>query len=245
MRTLPSLPDRLLRKELTRGNHLALQSSGGGHGCQGSEGRPPALSTPCRPQGTPTWVRLPDRPGEELSSRPMWPLCLRRTRSRAQRDASAPGATRVPCGPPSTERANTRRGKLSNTGDRVGTRTQQPGRRDIGSGGRGPGEEQRRADGGWRDRGGGVPSGGQSAAPHARQLARGWAVSTAAFSSSPALPWPDPYLTLVRPLRSVHLLDVSIQVIGPGRERTKTDFKIRPPKMRPRSWPGPPTPPAP
>lgn len=124
----------------------------------------------------------------------------------------------MPCGPPSTELANTRKGKLSNTGDRVGTRTQQPGRRGRQQWREGARGEQR-ADGGWRDSGGGVPSGGQSAAQHARQLARGRPVGTAAFSRSPALPWPDPYLTLVRPLRSVHLLDMSIQVIRPGKER--------------------------
>lgn len=57
------------------------------------------------------------------------------------------------------------------------------------------------------------------------------AVRTAFFS--PSLLQPSPYLTLVRPLRSVHLLDMSIQVIGPGKETTKGDFRTRPPKMGP------------
>lgn len=71
-------------------------------------------------------------------------LCtLLRTRSRAQWDASAPRATRVPRGPPSTELANTRKGKLSNTGDRLGTRTQQPGRRGHQQWWEGVGEEQK------------------------------------------------------------------------------------------------------
>lgn len=34
----------------------------------------------------------------------------------------------------------------------------------------------------------------------------------------PTTPWPDPYLTLVRSLRSMHLLDVSVQVIRPEKE---------------------------
>lgn len=37
----------------------------------------------------------------------------------------------------------------------------------------------------------------------------------------PSLPRPGPYLTLVRPLRSVHLLDMSVQVVRPGKERPR------------------------
>lgn len=131
-------------------------------------------------------------------------------------------------GPPSKELANARRGKPSKrakteTGWEPGPSNQEGG--DISGGGEGArGEEQRRkAYGGWRDRGGGVhSSGGQLAAQHTHQLACGWAGRTAAFSFSPSCPGPDPYLTLVRPLRSVHLLDMSIQVIRPGKENHET-----------------------
>lgn len=58
-------------------------------------------------------------------------------------------------------------------------------------------------------------------AQHAQQLAHAVAVRTAAFSFSPSLPRPSPYLTLVRPLRSVHLLDMSVQVIRPRKENQK------------------------
>lgn len=44
---------------------------------------------------------------------------------------------------------------------------------------------------------------------------QGWRT---AASFHPTVPWPSPYLTLVRSLRSVHLLDMSIQVIWPGKE---------------------------
>lgn len=115
----------------------------------------------------------------------------------------------------------------------MGTRTQQPGRWDITVGGnrargKNKGEEQTE-DGGTE--GEVCKAVVNQPAQHTHQLAHGRAVKTAAFSFSPSLPWPDPYLTLVRSLRSVHLLDMSVQVIGPRKERTKTDFNIKPQKM--------------
>lgn len=95
-------------------------------------------------------------------------------------------------------------------------------------GGRGPGgrtKEKSRPEGGGTE-GEVCKAVVSQPAQHTHQLAPGWAVKTAAISFSPSMPWPDPYLTLVRPLRSVHLLDMSVQVIRPGKERTKTDFKI-------------------
>lgn len=66
--------------------------------------------------------------------------------------------------------------------------------------------------------------------PHAQQQLAGWWLGRKDGSDllQPRAALADPYLTLVRPLGGVHLLDVSIQVIGPGRERTETGFKIRP-----------------
>lgn len=68
------------------------------------------------------------------------------------------------------------------------------------------------------DRGGGVHSGGQPVAQHTHQLARGHGCENSSILFQPISTLPGPYLTLVRPLRSVHLLDMSIQVIGPGKE---------------------------
>lgn len=85
---------------------------------------------------------------------------------------------------------------------------------DISSWGEGAGEnkggEQTRGRGQGEGAEGGVHSGGQPAGPLRRQRAR-----------APSLPRPGPYLTLVRPLRSVHLLDMSVQVIRPGKERPR------------------------
>lgn len=113
--------------------------------------------------------------------------------------------------------------------DRVGSRTKQPGRREHQPGGR---RTELKNKGGYREgtgtEWGGVQSSGQSAGPstHSSSLT-GTAVRIATFSFRPSLPWPVPYLTLVRPLRSVHLLDMSVQVIRPGEERAEKDFKTR------------------
>lgn len=126
-------------------------------------------------------------------------------------------------GPPSLELANTRTGKLSNrgnteTGWEQGPNNQEGG--DISGGGEGAGgkNKEEQTEGGGTEE---VVSKAVVSQPaqRAHRPARGWAARTPAFSFSPALPWPDPYLTLVRPLRGVHLLDVSVQVIGPGEKR--------------------------
>lgn len=128
--------------------------------------------------GAPTWVRLPGRQGEELLAGTLGtfykpfpphgvPCKLLRTRSRAQWGASAPRTTLVAHHPrnwltPGEEsQATERRWRQGGNQD--------PATRKVahhGWGEQGQGEEQRRrADGGWRDRGGGVQSGGQSAGP--------------------------------------------------------------------------------
>lgn len=129
------------------------------------------------------------------------------------------------CGPPSTELANNRKGKLSNigkmeTGWEPGPNNQEGG--DISGGGegaRGKNKEEQTEGGGTEEEV--CKAVVSQPTQHTHQLAHGWAVRTAAFSLSPALPWPDPYLTLVRPLRSVHLLDMSVQVIGPGKKENQ------------------------
>lgn len=83
------------------------------------------------------------------------------------------------------------------------------GGEDTGGGGRVQ-EEQRRADRGTE----GACAEQWSASPP-------WAQPCLGAPSCP------PYLTLVRPLRSVHLLDMSVQVIGPRRERTETFRDLR------------------
>lgn len=112
--------------------------------------------------------------------------------------------------------------------DRVGTRTQQPGGRGHQRWwGGGWGEEQRRkADGRWRDRGGGVQSGGGQSAGPAHISAGLWlGCENSSILFQPICPGPNPYLTLVRPLRSVHLLDMSVQVIRPGKENRERLLK--------------------
>lgn len=95
----------------------------------------------------------------------------------------------------------------------------------MGEGGLGE-EQRRRAEGGWRNRGEVCKAVGSQPGPrHTQQLVHGCDRENSNISFSPSLPWPSPYLTLVRPFRSVHLLDMSIQVIRPGKERTKRKKK--------------------
>jgi hypothetical protein len=70
------------------------------------------------------------------------------------------------------------------------------------------------------------------------RCAKRWSVSRPPHTAAHSWPWlgvqlhslsapPGPYLTLVRSFRSVHLLDMSVQVIGPAEQRTKKEFKRR------------------
>lgn len=133
-----------------------------------------------------------------------------------------PRTTRVPCGPASEELADARRGEPSSPAktETVGTRTQRPeGRghqRWEGGAGENKGGEQ------TEGAGGGVHSAvSRPARSDFSGLEAAAAPWTAAFSLCPTLPRPGPYLTLVRPLRSVHLLDMSVQVIRPGKKRPR------------------------
>lgn len=54
-----------------------------------------------------------------------------------------------------------------------------------------------------------------------------WSASPPRAQPCLGAPSCPPYLTLVRPLGSVHLLDMSVQVIGPRKERTETFRDLR------------------
>lgn len=159
---MPSLP-YLRHKELTgqettcspvlRSLTACTRGSGGLNRCHCSKMRPP---TPATPSCLYSNLRGPKRSSNlgqaarqarrrvvgwtTRSSLQTLPCKLLRTRSRAQWGDSAPRTTLVPCGPPSKELANTRRGKPSNrakmeTGWEPGPSNQEGG--DISSEGKG------------------------------------------------------------------------------------------------------------
>lgn len=228
-----SLPYLLLHKELSRtGSHLTLQFSealGCAHTWLGTEMRAPApcLLTPT-PAGGPRRSAKPSQAARRTEEavragpagalpKPLLPMVAPANRPEpksASAGCQSPRTTRVACGPPSKELADPRRGQPSSRAKTETGGSQDPATRREGTSaaGGGGGGEQRRADEG-EGAGGGVHSGGQ---PAARSDASGLQ-----RARLPSLPRPGPYLTLVRPLRSVHLLDMSVQVIRPGKERPR------------------------